>query len=484
MTNLHYRTAKQLAQMVRRKKISAVELLDHHLKRVSALNTELNAVIAMDTAGAKKRARAVDAAIAKGEAVGPLAGVPMTVKESFDVAGLATTWGVPELKDSIAKRNAIAVDRLLAAGAVVFGKTNVPIYLADWQSFNVIYGTTNNPWDLTLSPGGSSGGSAVALAAGLSALELGSDIGASIRNPAHYCGVFGHKPTWGICTPRGQALPGVVAASDISVIGPLARSVDDLDLALSVVAGPDDIDGVGWSLDLPPPRKERVAELRVAVMLDDPCSEVDLEVQDRVSAVARMLGREGAKISYKARPAFDTAEANRIYILLLRAATSGRMPQAAFEKASAAARRIKDDDDRYLSLMMRGQTLHHRGWLALNNRRHQMRLAWADFFKDWDVLLCPAAASAAMPHDHAGERHDRKITVNGKRVPTTDQLFWAGYSGLAYLPSTIAPAGLTPKGLPVGVQIVGPQYGDRTTIHVARMIERELGGFVPPPSYT
>jgi len=218
-------------------------------------------------------------------------------------------------------------------------------------------------------------------------------------------------------------------------------------------------------------------------MLDDPCSEVDLEVQDRISAVARMLGREGAKVSYKARPTFDTAEANRIYILLLRAATSGRVPEAAFDKALAAVRRLKDDDDRYLSLMMRGQTLHHRGWLALNNRRHQMRLAWADFFKDWDVLLCPAAASAAMPHDHAGERHDRKITVNGRRVPTTDQLFWAGYSGVAYLPSTIAPAGLTPKGLPVGVQIVGPQYGDRTTIHVARLIERELGGFVPPPAY-
>lgn len=470
--------------MVRRRKVSAVELLDHFVRRVAVHNPALNAIVVMDLAAAKKRAKAVDKAVAKGDALGPLAGVPMTVKESFDVAGMPTTWGIPELEANIATRHALAVERLLAAGAVIFGKTNVPIHLADWQSYNDIYGTTNNPWDLKLSPGGSSGGSAAALAAGMTGLEIGSDIGASIRNPAHYCGVWGHKPTFGICTTRGQALPGMVAPTDISVIGPLTRGAEDLDVALRVMAGPDDIDGAGWQLSLPPPRRERIPDLRVAVMLDDLNAEVDLEVQDRISAVARFLGREGAKLSYKARPAFDTAEANRVYIMLLRAATSGRLPQDQFDKTIAAAKRLSTGDESYVARMTRANVMHHRSWLALNNERHKMRLAWAEFFKDWDVMLCPAAASAAVPHDHAGERHERMITVNGKRVPTTDQLFWAGYSGLAYLPSTVAPAGLTPKGLPVGVQIIGPQYGDRTTIHVASLLERGYQGFLPPPAYS
>lgn len=483
MTELHYRTARQLAQMVRKRKISAGELLEHFVARMAAINPALNAIVVTDVPRAKRRAKAIDQAIARGDQLGPLAGVPMTVKESFDVEGLPTTWGVPDLADNTAARDALAVERLRAAGAVVFGKTNVPIWLADWQSFNAIYGTTNNPWNVALSPGGSSGGSAAALAAGLAALEVGSDIGASIRNPAHYCGVYGHKPTWGICSPKGQALPGSYQPSDISVIGPLARSADDLDLGLSVIAGPDEIDGAGWKLDLPAPRTTRIAELRVAVMLDDPAAEVDLEVQDRISAVARFLGREGAKVSHKARPDFDTAECHRIYIGLLRSATSGRLPQDQFDKALAATKRLSASDDSYLAQMIRANTMHHRTWLQVSNARHKMRQAWAQFFKDWDVLLCPAASSAAMPHDHAGERHERKITVNGKQVPTTDQLFWAGFSGVSYLPSTVAPAGLTKAGLPVGVQIVGPQYGDRTTIQVARLLEKEYLGFEPPPAY-
>jgi amidase len=178
----------------------------------------------------------------------------MTIKESYDVVGMPTTWGLPELKDNIAKTNASAVQRLIDAGVVLFGKTNVPLMLADWQSYNAVYGTTNNPWDVGRTPGGSSGGSAAALAAGLTGIEAGSDIGASIRNPAHYCGVFGHKPTYGICPPRGQALPGRVAAPDISVIGPLARSAGDLAIALAAMAGPtvSTASGTGWRCPLRP----------------------------------------------------------------------------------------------------------------------------------------------------------------------------------------------------------------------------------------
>src|SRR3989338_4227147 len=233
MPTLPFRSARQLASAIRRKKLGALELLELYLARVERYTPRLNAIIATDLDAARKRARAADRALARGEVWGPLHGVPMTIKESFDVVGMPTTWGLPELKDNYPPRNALAVDRFLAAGVVLFGKTNVPLYLADWQSFNVVYGTTNNPWDLSRVPGGSSGGSAAALAAGLTGLEAGSDIGASIRNPAHYCGVFGHKPTYGIAPPRGQALPGRISSTDIAVVGPMARRAEDLDAALA-----------------------------------------------------------------------------------------------------------------------------------------------------------------------------------------------------------------------------------------------------------
>ncbi|HBH02301.1 MAG TPA: amidase [Candidatus Rokubacteria bacterium] len=483
MPTLPFRSARQLASEIRRKRIGALELLELYLARVERYNPRLNAIIATDLDAARKRARAADRALARGEVRGPLHGVPMTIKESFDVVGMPTTWGLPELKDNFPARNALVVDRLLAAGAVVFGKTNVPLLLADWQSFNAIYGTTNNPWDPARVPGGSSGGSAAALAAGLTALEAGSDIGASIRNPAHYCGVYGHKPTYGIVPLAGHALPGTFGTPDIAVAGPLARSADDLALALEVIAGADAIDGTGWRLALPAPRRRALREYRVAVMLDDPSARVDREVQDRLQTLADFLGRKRAKVSDRARPAGDTAEADRVYVMLLRAATSGRQTPEEFEKNLETARGLAPADESYVARMVRANTMYHKDWLAWNNARHRMRLAWAGFFQEWDLLLCPAAASAAFPHDHAGERYERTIRVNGKDVPTTDQLFWAGYPGMAYLPSTVAPCGFTPGGLPVGVQIVGPQYGDRACIAFARLLEREFQGFVAPPGY-
>ena len=483
MLDLPFRSAKQLAAAIKSRKIGCKELLDLYLKRVEKYNPRLNAIIASDIPAAQKRARAADAAVKKRAKLGPLHGVPMTIKESFNVVGMPTTWGVPDLKNNYPERNALAVDRFLAAGAVLFGKTNVPIYLADWQSYNAIYGATNNPWDLSLSPGGSSGGSAAALAAGLTGIEAGSDIGSSIRNPAHYCGVYGHKPSWGICSPRGHAMPGVVAQSDISAIGPLARSADDIALAMSVMAGPDEIDGAGWKLALPAPRRKALREFKVAVMLTDPNSEVDRAVQDRIQAVADFLGKKKAKVGDRARPAFDTTDAQRTFILMLRAATSGRLSPEQFQKNQEQLKTLRSDDESYFARMTRANVMPHRDWIKLNNARHQMRLQWAEFFKDWDLLICPPAASAACLHDHEGERWQRSIAVNGKRVPATDQLFWAGYSGLFYLPSTIAPAGFTPQGLPVGVQIVGPQYADRTTIEFARLLEKEFQAFVPPKGY-
>jgi amidase len=483
MLDLPFRSAKHLAADIRRKKIGCLELLDTYLARMDKYNARLNAIVVTDRDGARRRARAADAPHNKGKVWGPLHGVPMTVKESYDVVGMPTTWGALELKDNRPSRNALAVDRLLGAGVVLFGKSNVPLMLADWQSYNAVYGSTNNPWDLGRTPGGSSGGSAAALAAGLTGIEAGSDIGASIRNPAHYCGVFGHKPTYGIVPPRGQALPGRVAQPDIAVIGPLARSADDLALGLSAMAGADEIDGTGWQLRLPAPRRKQLREYKVAVMLTDPCSEVDREVQDRLQALADFLARKKARVSDRARPDIDTGEADRIYVQLLRSATSGRQTDDELARNLEIARRLAPGDESYYARMMRGNTLMHRDWLAFDEARHKMRWKWHAFFEEWDLLLCPPAASAAFPHDQQGERYERTIRVNGKDVPTTDQLFWAGYPGMVSLPATVAPIGFTPTGLPVGVQIVGPQYADRTTIDFARHLEREYQPFVPPPGY-
>src|SRR6516165_9398089 len=258
MTEPAFRSATALAEAVRARQIGCRELFEHYLGRVERHNPALNAIIVTDLRGARRRADEADAALARGESWGPLHGLPMTVKESFDVVGMRTTWGLTELRGNIAAANALAVDRLLAAGAVIFGKTNVPVLLADSQSYNPIYGTTNNPWDRSRTPGGSSGGAAAALAAGLTGLEIGSDIGASIRNPAHYCGVWGHKPTWGVVCPKGHALNGNVAYGDIGVVGPLARGAEDLEIAMDVVAGPDDIDARGWTLSLPRPKKKKL----------------------------------------------------------------------------------------------------------------------------------------------------------------------------------------------------------------------------------
>lgn len=478
-----FRSAKALAARIRKGMITSQQLLELYVARMQEYNPRINAIVATDLQGARKRARAADRALGRGEVWGPLHGVPITIKESFDVVGMPTTWGLSELKDNFPKRNALAVDRLLCAGAVLFGKTNVPAMLADWQTFNDLYGTTNNPWDLGRVPGGSSGGAAAALAAGLTGLEIGSDIGASIRDPAHYCGLYGHKPSFGVCATNGQALPGCVAVQDITAIGPLARSAADLDIALKVISGPDEIDARGWRLVLPVAKKKSLREFKVAVMLSAETAEVDRSVQDRIQAITEFLARRKVKVSDTARPDIDTAEAHYVFIQLVRGATSRGQTDEVFARNLAAAGNLSADDQSYRAWMLKGNTMFHRDWLQWNELRHRMRLKWDAFFQQYDLLLCPAGATAAFPHNQTGERWERMVMVNGKPQPSTTQMFWAGFSGMAYLPSTVAPAGLTPDGLPVGVQIVGSQYSDLTCIRFAELLEREYQGFVAPPGY-
>lgn len=481
--DLPFRSACDLGIALQSRQIGARELLELYWSRIERFNPALNAIVLSDIEGARKRADEADAALTKGEQVGPLTGLPMTIKESFHIAGMPTTWGVPAHKDTIQREDAETTKRLFGAGANIFGKTNIPLYLADWQTFNEVYGTTNNPWDVTRGPGGSSGGAAAALAAGLTGLELGSDIGASIRNPAHYCGVYGHKPTYGLVSYEGHALPGVVSDPDISVAGPLARSARDLDLAMSVLSGPGPIGRRGLRAELAPPRQQKIGDFRIAVVLTDEMAEVDQPVQDAIARLADFLGKQGARISHNARPDINARRAHEVYIALLRAATCGRQTNADFEANQRRVPGLADDDMSYEAQMLRAYVMSHREWLGYNEERHQMRLRWETFFHDYDLMLCPVATTTAFPHNQEGERWERMVTVNGKDQPGTDQMFWAGYSCCFLLPGTVAPIGFCDKGLPIGVQIVGPQYGDRTCIELAKLIEREYHAYMPPPGY-
>jgi amidase len=408
----------------------------------------------------------------------------MTVKESFNVAGLPTTFGNPLWRNNIAAGNAFLIDRVLQAGAVVFGKTNVPYMLGDAQSYNEIYGTTNNPWDPTRSPGGSSGGEATALAAGLSALGAGSDIAGSLRNPAHYSGVYGHKPTWGLISTRGHAPPGIMTPTDISVVGPMARHAEDLDLALRALAGPDLLQQSAWRVDLRPPRHRRLGEFRVAVWASSPLCRIDTSVSDLFDRAIDAVVRTGAVVDDAARPEIDEEEHHRLFMLLLRAATASRMRDEDFIRQQEIAATITANDVSDRAAVARGATLLHRAWGTANEARTKLRYAWHEFFERFDVLLTPVAATAAFRHDRNPNRDERTVLVNGKSMPYAEQLFFAGLASLSYLPATAAPIGLTAEGLPVGLQIIGSEGEDPTTIEFARLLAAEIGGFVPPPAYT
>jgi amidase len=483
MDDLAFSHATTLAAKIRNKEISAVELLDHYLKRVEKYNPEINSIICLRQEHAKARAEEADAALAAGKNWGPLHGVPMTVKESYDIEGLPSTWGNPEWSKNIAEKDAVSCARLQDAGAIIFGKTNVPIFLADFQSYNEVYGTTNNPHDLTKGPGGSSGGSAAAMAAGLSGLEMGSDIGGSIRNPAHYCGVFGLKPTWNILPMRGHAPAGVLSPTDISVIGPLARSAEDLELVTNIVGGSDDLHNPGWTLALPKPRQKKLSEFRVAVWLNDEIAPVDDSVAERVEKVARFASAAGAKVDYEARPNFDLADSHSTYENLLHAAMSARQPDAAFAENLQRRESLADNDVGDRARVVRASTQYYRDWHAHNERRTHLRGLWHEVFKDYDVLLTPICSTPAFTHDQNPKISARKLQVNNSPRRYMEQIFWAGLTGVSYLPSTLLPTGPNKEGLPIGVQVAGAEMADLTTIEFSRLVHEEMGGFVPAPNY-
>ncbi|MCH7742535.1 MAG: amidase [Proteobacteria bacterium] len=482
MTDYAFASATELVAAIKSKEISSLELTDLYIERIEKLDGEINAVVVHDFERGREAAIAADTSLAKKSDLGPLHGLPMTIKEAYDIEGLPTTWGVPELRDNIATTDADTVQRLKKAGAHFIGKTNVPLNLADFQSFNEIYGTTNNPWDLTRIPGGSSGGSAAALAAGLTGLEAGSDIGGSIRNPAHFCGVYGHKPTWGVVSDIGHATPGVVAPVDIAVVGPLARSAEDLALSMDIVAGANSLDRPGWQLNLPKPSKTKLSEYRVAIWPSDERAPVSQEIADRVQTLGDQLSKLGATVSDSARPDIDLTASFETYNSLL----WGVMAAGLSEEEKAVNREIRANstgETDVAAQMAYFSVQEHSEWASHNNLRHHLRRAWARFFTDWDILLCPQMATTAFPHDQ-GHYLSRTITVDNEDQDYFQQIFWSGTITVAHLPSTVFPTGPGNDGLPIGLQAVGAEFQDYTTIEFSRLLAQEFGGFVPPPGYS
>ena len=480
---LNYGTTKELVGALAAGKISALELTDHVIARIEAVDQKLNAIVARDFDRGRDAAKSADAALARGERR-PLLGIPMVVKESFDVAGLPTTWGVPQFKNFVPQDDAVVVARVKAAGAVILGKTNVPYLLGDWQSYNDIYGTTNNPWDLGRTPGGSSGGSSAALAAGFGPLSLGSDIGGSLRVPAHYCGIYAHKPTLNLIPPRGHRPPGMVQrVSDLAVVGPMARSAADLDLALDVTAGPDEARaGIAYRLALPKARHEHLKDFRVLVIGDHPSVPTAAAVRAALDLLSQRLVKAGAKVAHASPLQPDLAASARLYMRLLMSALSERWPAEIYQQAQTTAAAVKPDDDSLEAERHRGAVLSHRDWAAADTARIALQQQWADVFREWDVVLCPPMPTPAFVHDHS-PMLERRVEIDGKQFSFFDQLVWPEIATTPGLPATAAPIGLSDTGLPIGVQIVGPYLEDRTPIAFAALMEREFGGFVPPPGY-
>jgi len=480
-----YGTAKELVGALAARKISALELTDHAIARIETFDPKLNAIVVHDFDRARDAAKDADAALARGERR-PLLGIPMAVKESFDVAGLPTTWGLPAFKDWKPAEDALAVARVKAAGAVILGKTNVPLLLGDWQSYNDIYGTTNNPWDVGRSPGGSSGGSSAALAAGFGPLSLGSDIGGSLRVPAHYCGVFAHKPTLNIVPPRGHRVPGAVQReADLAVVGPMARSAADLALALDVIAGPDELRaGIAYRLALPPPRHTELKAYRVLVIADHPLLPTASSVRTALQSLGQRLVKAGVKVGYQSPLLPDLAASARLYMRLLMAALSERWPLEQYKEMQVAAETVNPDDNSLAAERIRGAVLSYRDWAQAAAARIKLQQQWSALFREWDVVLCPPMPTPAFPHDHSTPVSARHIEIDGERHSYFDQLVWAEPATTPGLPTTAAPIGLSETGLPIGVQIIGPYLEDRTTIAFAALMEREFGGFTPPPGYS
>ena len=481
-----FKTAVELSAALKVKKVSAVELAQDAIGRIERHDGKINAICVRDFERGLNAARAADAAIARGQSR-PLLGIPLTIKESYNIAGLPTTWGFPPQKDFKPNEDALTVTRVKDAGGVILGKTNVPVGLADWQSYNEIYGTTNNPFDLGRTPGGSSGGSSAALAAGYGALSLGSDIGGSLRVPAFHCGVYAHKPSFNLAPMRGHTAPPFAPLPndrDMAVVGPMARGAADLSLLLDVMAGPDPLDaGIGYQLALPAPRHNDLKSFRVLMVEGHPLLPPDKDIRAAIEKLAGDLARAGATITRESPLLPDFAESSRLYMRRLMSFLGAFFLPEVVEGSKAAAAQLSPDNKSLAAERLRGITQSHRDWVLDDGARARLRAQWRELFKSFDAVICPIMPTPAYPHDHSPEQGRRRIKIDGEDHVYPDQLAWPGIATLPGLPATAIPLGLSAEGLPVGVQIVGPWLEDRTPLKLAELIERKVGGFIPPPMF-
>ena len=487
MTELAFQSAVNLVKAIKEKVISSSELLELYIERYERFNPQINAVVETDFENARKRAKQADKALREGQDWGPLHGLPITIKDSIEVTGLHATMGSPTFKDYVSSRNADVVQSLLDAGAIVYGKTNIPLMAGDSQSFNEVYGQTNNPWDLSRTPGGSSGGAAAALAAGLTGLEMGSDNGGSIRSPAHFCGVYGHKPSYGIVPWDGQMGPVRITKEyelefDLAVSGPLARSAEDLDLAMELIVRPARPQRKAVTIKLPPPRRKTLKEYKIGLWLDDPVFPPDNEVGNCLQKMADRLSNAGANIQVK-KPDINIERNFEVHYHLFILSGVVGTPQEEFDKMLEISKTLDKNDHRHKAKDAIISTSFHRDWQFLNIERLKIRQKWNNYFKDFDALLTPVARIAVFQHDHT-ELLQRVTKFNDQDLDHLDVMApWTGLTNISYLPATVAPVGITSGGLPVGVQIIGPYLEDRSPIHIAGLMEKTIGGFMPPPGF-
>jgi amidase len=479
-----FRSARDVARMIRRGEVSSLEVTTHVLERIRRHNRALNAIVTLTADAALARAKAADDAGARGDWWGPFHGVPATIKDGFAIAGVRTTAGAQSLASYVPPRDAVVVERVRAAGAIILGTTNVPEWWGDWQSANVIFGATSNPWDAARTSGGSSGGEAAALAAGLTHLSIGGDLAGSIRIPAHCCGVYGHKPSLGIVPQRGTIPPPPDVPpgppGNLAVAGPLARDAGDLRAVLEVLAGPDRDESVAYRWSLPPARHTRVADYRLGFALDDPACPVVPEVKALLERVVEGLRKAGAILEEGWPAGVIPAGQYDTYRYLLMSMFAAQAPDDQLERLR---QRAANQDGSFEAIMARAWSAPVKVFQAAERQRIGARAVWQEFFRTHDAFLLPTAFVPAFAHDHTMPIGQRRIATAGGARPYVDLPFWISFATLAGLPATTAPIGLTRDGLPVGVQIVGPYLEDATPIDLAARLADLVGGFQPPPGY-
>ncbi len=479
-------SALDLSKALEHRQISATELLQMYRDRIEHFNPVLNAIVVECFDRAEARAREIDS-VAPDKRPAPLYGLPMTVKESLEVTGLQTTGGVVSARGRISEFDSPHVQALTSAGMSLMGKTNIPSECADWQSNSPVYGRTNNPWNLDRSPGGSSGGSAAALAAGLTPLEIGTDIGGSVRVPANYCGLYGLRPSetavprWG--DSPGSSLPNPSVA--MSVCGPLARHAEDLELALDIIGMPDPGEDAGWHLNIRPARRETLRDFRVGFLGELDWVPLSNDVQRAIEHVRFTLERAGATIvEVDPEALFAGSWRHHLDYTTMLMAIMG--PDLSADDREFINERLTDRPELWSAVNEAFESPPYAvfGWFA---RREQQRERYRSLFQDIDLLVAPISLRTAFPHKPEQrvlvDLYDRTIEIDGVEHPYDLNVVYPGTATFAGQPAVAFPTGLGEDGMPVGLQAIGPYLEDRTPIRFAELMAQEIGGFTPPPGY-